>query len=134
MTLQRDERFRHGGKRGAVAQCARFPLDQANVVLPVIERLIALEAAHDPRNLLAVGDHHQLGRIDAQAEDPVRVFGGNAVAIAVEVNQPRGGDSYRLFNIAIECPGVGHELELLVLQYVGNGEFRPLRMTHVLPC
>ena len=132
-TLQRLQRLRHGLERRAVAQRPRLGLHQIDVVAPVVDGLLALEAAHMARHLHPFSHQHELARVHPQAQDRVHVARGHAVAVALEVDQPGGRDSNRLLDIAIKGLGAGHEARLLVLEHLGHGELGPLGVSAVLP-
>ena len=123
--LQVQQRFRHLGKRRAVAQGPGFALDQVDVMAEIVEGLIALEAAGVPGNLLPIGYELQGIRVDAQADDAVGVVSGHAVAVALEMDERGAGNPDRFFDITIEGPWIGHHLELFIFEQLANGEGRP---------
>ena len=66
--------------------------------------------------------------VDPPADDTVGVFSWNAVAVSLQMNQTGAGDAGQQFHITVKRTWHGHELGLLVLQYVSHFHRRVLRM------
>mmetsp|Transcript_44314 Transcript_44314/g.78330 ORF Transcript_44314/g.78330 Transcript_44314/m.78330 type:complete len:366 (+) Transcript_44314:5222-6319(+) len=126
MALQRLQHLRHDLEGRAVAQCPGLALHQRDVVLPVVEGQVALEAAGVPGHLDAVCHQHQGVGVGAQAEHGVHVPCWHAVAVALEVHQRRGGDAHGLLDVAVEGLRARHQPRLLILQHVSHCQCRPL--------
>ena len=93
--LQLTEGIRHLRERRAIPKCARFALDNSEIVAPIIDDLagLAMRSLDDPRmlaNRLPFSDHDQPFGIDMQTDTAVRKAGRNAVAIAFERDQASG--------------------------------------------
>jgi hypothetical protein len=76
----------------------------------VVAGLVTLEAALVAGNLFVVCHHHQRVRIDMQADCAMGIRSGNAVAIALEIDQAGGRYPYRLLDITVKGLRHGHQL------------------------
>ena len=117
-----------------MAQGTGLALHGMNVVLPIVEGVITLEAASMPCNHLAIGYQHQLGGVCPQADHLMGRFGRYAVTITLVVDQGRGRDPDRMFDVGIEGLGVGHQVRLFGLEDFRQTQCRPFRMRHLFPC
>jgi len=131
--LQLHQRLGHRGKRRPVAQRTGLLDDEPNVVLPVVEGVIALEAAYVARDLPALGNDDQFGGIDPQAHHPMGEFSRHAIAIALQMDQGGRRHARRQLRVAVEGTRQGHQPHLLVLRDLSDRQFRPLRVMHLPP-
>ena len=127
----------HGLEGGAVAQGPGLAFEQADVMAPVVQGLPTLKTAWQAHWRLgrigAGADHHQAVRIGAQAHRCVRPLARHAVAVALIVDQRGGRYPCHLLDIAIEWRRVGHQVRLLLLPDVGNGQLGPLGVRQFMP-
>src|SRR6478752_740475 len=114
--LQSPEGRREFGERRAVAEGARFALNDRQIVPPVENggRTLALvgagkSAAMFADDLSLGGDNDAFG-IDSYADWTIGEGGRHAVAIAVQVDQARRRDALGVLDEAVERPGKLHQV------------------------
>ena len=133
LVLQQSQRLGHGLERRAITQRPRLALDQGNVVGPVVDRLVTIEAALQ-RHAMALGAHHQQPVVvRPQAHHRMHPFARYAVAVALEVDQRGGRHPHRVLHIAIEGTRVRRQAQPLVLPHLGHRELVPLGVAQLAP-
>ena len=85
--LQQSKWLWHRLKRRAIAQRTGLSIDQVNVVLPVVMGLIPFKCSGMTGDDFAIGNNRNVRWLDVNADDPMGMFSGYAVAIALQMNQ-----------------------------------------------
>ena len=67
--------------------CAGLTVDKINVVLPVVMGFIPFKCSGMTGDDLAIGNNRNVRWVDVNADDPMGMFSGYAVAIALQMNQ-----------------------------------------------
>ena len=135
--LQLLQGWGHGLERSAIAQGTGLAFEQGDVVAPVVDGLLTLEAAHQRHRLRlplrSRADDHQAIRIGPDADTGMGPLAGHAVAVALEVDQRGGADPGHQLDVAVKRPWVGHELQVLLLPDIGQRQFGPLGVAQLVP-
>ncbi len=132
-TAQSLQRLGHVGKRRAVPQRARLPLQQRDVVLPVVPGLPRVAepvvAGHD-----GVVDHDgDAARVQPCADYLPHPFARHRIAVARHRHQTGAGDPRGFLDVAIERHRHGHEARALVFEHLGHAELGVLGVAHLVP-
>ena len=127
------QRFGHVGERRAVAQRPGLPLDQRDVVLPVVAGLVALEAARMTRHHGVVGDEVDALRVDPDADHLADQLARHRVAVAILADQTGTGYLAQGLDVAVEGRDHRHQAGLLVFEHFGDGQIVVLGVAQFLP-
>ena len=127
------QRLGHVGEWRAVPQCAGLPLQQRNVVLPVIPCLASVAEPIVARHDLVVGHHHDAGRVQPRADHLSEQLARHRVAVAGHRHQASARHPRRLLDIAVERHRHRHQVRPFVLEHLGHAELIVLGVADLLP-
>src|SRR5208283_1437493 len=122
--LQLRAHLRQGGrqvpilKRGAVAQGARLPDENWQIVPGIVDDLVAPEVAWMIGHHFVVEDHDDAFRIGPHQHHPAGGPRVDAVAVMIGHDQAGGAGSHRLLDKTVEGLAQLHQARSFFLEYV----------------